>query len=194
MKQALLVIDFINHIVHENSPMSQMSDNIIKHQVISKANRVINQARLSNLPIIFVKVGFSPTYEDCPKYSPIFSKAADNGFLKLGEWGTAFHPELAFDSQKDLVVVKQRVSAFYATHLEAILRANQVEELILTGVSTDMAVQLTAREAHDRDYAVTIIGDACRSADDSTHNHTLQTLNRIAQITDSEQWIENVKE
>lgn len=191
MTQALLVIDFINQIVHPDSPMSQMSEAIIKHQVIQKTNQVIHQARQLAIPIIFVKVGFSPNYQDCPKHSPVFGKAYQNGFLKLGEWGTQFHPDLAFDQHNDLVIVKQRVSAFYATQLEAILRANQVDELILTGVSTDMAVQLTAREAHDRDYAVTVIGDACRSADDNVHHLILQTLNRVAHITDSEQWIES---
>lgn len=191
MSRALLVIDFINQIVHPDSPMSQMSQAIIKNQVIQKTNQVIHKARQLAMPIIFVKVGFSPNYQDCPKNSPVFGKAAQNGFLKLGEWGTEFHPDLAFDEHNDLVLVKQRVSAFYATHLDAILRANQINELVLTGVSTDMAVQLTAREAHDRDYAVTVIGDACRSADETTHNLILQTLNRVAHITDSEQWIES---
>lgn len=53
---------------------------------------------------------------------------------------------------EDAVVVKHRISPFYATGLEAVLRAQRVERLVIAGVSSTWAVQAAARDAHDRDY------------------------------------------
>jgi nicotinamidase-related amidase len=76
-------------------------------------------------------------------------------------------------------VIKHRISAFYGTDLDQICRANNIERLILTGVSTSMAVELTAREAHDRDYHVTVITDATTCASDEEKNASLSILKRI---------------
>jgi ureidoacrylate peracid hydrolase len=62
------------------------------------------------------------------------------------------------------------------------LRANQVKRLYLAGVSTDLAIQTTAREAHDRDYHLTILQDACGAASMEEHLTTLNQLKKIADI------------
>ena len=84
-----------------------------------------------------------------------------------------------------MIITKHRISAFYATSLEAFLRANQIQHLILTGVSTDMAVQTTARDAHDRDYLVSIVSDACGSGSMDSHLSTLKELKQIASVIKS---------
>ncbi|QMT59494.1 cysteine hydrolase family protein [Legionella sp. PC997] len=100
--------------------------------------------------------------------------------LKLGSKGTEFHPELQIGTS--LVLIKPRVSAFYGTALEAVLRANQIERVILGGVSTSWAVQSTARDAHDRDYNVCIVEDICAAANQEEHLFSIQLLEKIAQI------------
>jgi ureidoacrylate peracid hydrolase len=102
--------------------------------------------------------------------------------LQLDTWGTEFHEKIDFHPN-DLVLTKNRVSAFYCTPLEAFLRANKIQNIIFCGVSTDMAVQTTAREAHDRDYKVIIVKDACGSMSAEMHDGALQGLQRIALIT-----------
>lgn len=63
-----------------------------------------------------------------------------------------------------------------------VAQSNNVETLYICGVSTNMAVELTSREAHDRDYQVVVIGDACGSFDEETHQTALKVLTRIANI------------
>ncbi|HAT2714786.1 TPA: cysteine hydrolase [Aeromonas hydrophila] len=81
-----------------------------------------------------------------------------------------------------VVLTKPRVSPFYGTALEPALRANHIDHLYLCGVSTSWAIQAAAREGHDRDYAITILEDACAAADANEHHASLRLLGRIAEI------------
>ena len=117
--------------------------------------------------------------------SPFFGNANKAGALELGTQGTEFHPDLEADLA-DVVVIKPRVSAFYCTDLEPLLRANKVERLALAGVSTAWAVQATARDAHDRDYQVVIVEDACAAASEEEHQASMKLLSQIAKVVEVE--------
>ena len=60
-----------------------------------------------------------------------------------------------------------------------------VTEVFLTGVATDMVVESTAREAHDRDFTVNVIADCCIAASDEDQQRTLTNMNKLASILDS---------
>jgi nicotinamidase-related amidase len=85
----------------------------------------------------------------------------------------------------DFDIVKHRVSPFYGTSLEPILRAQGVKELFLCGVSTNGVVHSGAREAHDRDYACTVLEDCCAGATADEHDSALRCLARFAAIKNS---------
>lgn len=78
----------------------------------------------------WVRVGFSPEYQECPKASPVFGGAPKAGLFKLGGFGTEIHPSLA-QQPGDVQVVKHRVSPFYSTTLEAQLRGRLHAHLLL---------------------------------------------------------------
>lgn len=179
MKSLLLVIDFINDIVHPDGKIASCAEMVSSNQTIKKANCLSEKARSAGVLVVQVKVGFSPSYIECPARSPMFSKAKEFKALMLGSWGADFHDDLVVD-QKDHVLVKHRVSALYGTDLETILRANKVERVFLSGVSTNMAVETTARELHDRDYEVIVVKDACASANEIAHEGSLKNLERLA--------------
>jgi len=181
MTTALLVIDFINDIAHPNGKIARSAERIAKNKVIEKTNGAIAVARKRNWLLVFIKVGFHPGYPDCPKHSPLFGPAASHGALLLGTWGTHFHERLAVQAS-DLVVIKHRVSGFYATPLEALLRAQNVHRLVLTGTATNMAIEHTARDAHDRDYSVLILQDGCEAATDEAHRAALESMSRFSKI------------
>ncbi len=181
MKACLLVIDFINEIIHENGKAPSCHDYVKEHHVLKQANAAIKLARDAAIPIIFVTVGFSSEYYETPKTSPVFSGAPGKGAFKLGEWGTAFHDDLDY-KKFDAVVTKPRVSPFYATALEAFLRAQQIDTVILSGVSTNNAIQAAARDAHDRDYKVIILEDACGAKNRQTHENTLALVKDFSEV------------
>ena len=178
---ALLVIDFINDIVNSEGKLKSCAEYCATHDVFTKANTAISYAERHNMLILFVKVGFSTNYIECPKGSLMFAKAAKHGALALGEWGTEFDSRINAQFS-DAVIIKHRVSCFYNTDLETILSANEIDTIMLTGVSTEMAILTTAREAHDRDYKVVVLSDACGARDATGNEAALHLMRPTAQI------------
>ena len=137
------------------------------------------------LPVGFVRVGFSADYRECPPSSPIFSGARKNGIFKLGTWGTEVHPDLG-QQASDFDIVKHRVSPFYSTSLEAILRAHGIRTIYCSGISTNAVVQATVREGHDRDYEMVVLEDGCCGLSDEEHDNAIKGLQRFCRITTSQ--------
>ena len=113
--------------------------------------------------------------------------------MQLGTWGTEFSDRLDV-ATNDSVMVKHRISAFYGTELETILRANDIHHIIVMGVATQLAVEATVRDAHDRDYLVTVISDACETIDQACQENALAFLKQIATVTTSVQLTKNTTE
>ncbi|VXA77213.1 MULTISPECIES: cysteine hydrolase family protein [Aeromonas] len=187
--QALLVIDFINDIVHPQGKLASCAAHSEEQQAIHHANQAISYARERGWKVIFVKIGFEPHYHAQPKHSPMFGKAHQYKALMLGSIGTDFHEALDVDTTSDIIISKPRVNPFYATSLEAVLRANNVSHLWICGVSTEWAIQSAVRDAHDRDYEVTVLEDACAAGNASQHQHSITMLSRIARIMTVEEML-----
>jgi len=182
-KTLLLVMDMMNDLVAEDGFNAQTYGIQVKERnVLANAARAIAAARAAGVAIGYVRVGFSPDYREAPPASPIFSGARNNGIFKLGTKGTEVHPALA-PAEGDFDIVKHRVSPFYATSLEAILRAHAIERIVICGVSTNGVVHSGAREAHDRDCEVVILEDCCAGVTADEHMHAIACLGRYATIT-----------
>lgn len=182
MKTAIITLDLINEICHEKGKLAQYVDRIEAHHIISNANQLTDWGRKKGHLIGHVRVGFRADHKEVSSASPLFSGAKTNNALVLDSWGGAFCDSLN-RAVGDVEIVKHRVSAFYGTDLDLMLRANRIERLILCGVSTNNAVELTTREAHDRDYHVTVVTDACETNTDEEQTASLRFLSRIAQLS-----------
>ncbi len=189
MKKTLfLVMDMENDIVAEDGFNAKTYGVQVKQRgVLENIARAIAAARAAGVKVGYVRVGFSPDYRECPPASPIFSGARANGIFQLGTPGTQVHPALA-PQAGDFDVVKHRVSPFYATSLEAILRAQGIERIVMCGVSTNGVVHSGAREAHDRDYEVVILEDCCAGVTADEHMHAVACLGRYATITTTDRF------
>lgn len=189
MKRTLfLVMDMMNDLVAEDGFNAQTYGVQCKERkVLENTAKAIAKARAAGAKIGYVRVGFSPDYREAPEGSPIFSGAKKNGIFKLGTKGTEVHPTLT-PQESDFDIVKHRVSPFYATSLEAILRANKIERIVMCGVSTNGVVHSGAREAHDRDYEVVILEDCCAGVTADEHMHAIACLGRYGTIIDSSEF------
>lgn len=178
-----LVLDMENDLVHDDGPSGKgpMGEQVRERNVISRTAQAISKARQAGILVGFVRVGFSPDYQECPPASPVFSGAPKGGMFKLGSWGTEIHPDLE-QQPGDIHVVKHRVSPFYATTLQAQLRAQGVERIYCSGVSTQAVVQATVRDAHDRDYEVIVLEDACAAHSAEEHANSIQSITRFCTI------------
>ena len=181
----LLVMDMMNDLVHENGGGAKSYVSLMKERnVLGRTRAAIDKARAAGALIGYVRVGFSPDYRECPPNSPVFSRARDNGMFKLGTWGTEVHPDVA-PAPGDFDIVKHRVSPFYGTSLEPILRAHSVSQLYLCGVSTNGVVHAGVREGHDRDYACTVLEDCCAGSTAEEHDYALRCIARFGAIKNS---------
>ncbi|NRF62985.1 cysteine hydrolase family protein [Vibrio coralliilyticus] len=181
MSKAILIIDLINDIVHPDGKIPSCARLASEMKTITNTNHALNYARKNNWLVVHIKVGFDTNYSAQPKSSPIFGRADQDQALQLGSFGTEFHSDVDV-RENESIIVKPRISAFYNTSLEATLRANHVKQLYLAGVSTEWAIQSTAREGHDRDYKITILEDCCAASSKEAHSTSLAMLSRIADI------------
>ena len=188
MGKALIVMDYINEIVHQDGKLSGKgySDFVVKYDTFSKVNSALTYAREHDMEVIHIRLGFSENYSNQPKDSPLFGKANEYKALQERTWATEFHESLEVMSGEK-IIGKTRVSPFYETELQEYLVSNEISEVYLCGVSTDLVVQSAARDAHDRDYKVNILADCCAAANLEDHQSSLSTLEKIATVGNSEE-------
>jgi len=101
------------------------------------------------------------------------------GDFTPGSWGHALVDEL---QPADFSVEKVAYSAFHQTRLEWVLRKAGITRLLVSGIVTNGGVTSTARDAHVREYEVTVLHDGCAAFSDALHETALASLASIARI------------
>lgn len=189
MKSVYLVLDMQNDLVGEDGPngKSPLGAEVRGRQILERTAAAIAKARGAGAAVGFVRVGFSADYGECPAGSPVFAPAKANKLFRLGTPGTEIHPRLG-RREGDWLITKHRVSPFYATDLEAYLRANRIERIVCSGVSTQAVVQATVRDGHDRDYAMVLLEDCCAAHSAEEHRNSVGSLGRFCQVTASDKF------
>jgi ureidoacrylate peracid hydrolase len=106
------------------------------------------------------------------------------GDFQPGAWGHGLVDEL---QPADLTVEKVAYSAFYMSRLEWVLRKTGIERLLVSGIVTNGGVASTVRDAHVRDFDVTVLEDGCAAFAPATHKTAIDALRpvcRVASIAD----------
>ena len=142
-----------------------------QEEFLARASSVLQAARTAGMPVIYVQVGFRPGLpEVSSRNKRLAALKASEQHQKLFQGATgAIHPALAPQAE-DIVVTKHRVSAFVGTDLGVILRAKEIETLVLFGIATSGVVLSTSLEANDADYRLVVISDCCADLDMELHN------------------------
>ncbi|MFW0757764.1 isochorismatase family cysteine hydrolase [Pseudomonas sp. H11T01] len=180
MKSIYLVLDMQNDLVHPDgaSGKSPLGEQVRSREVIARTAAAIAKARAKGIPVAYVRVAFSDDHREANPNSQVFGPIARNGILKASTWGGAVHEALAPQPQ-DWDIVKHRVSPFYATRLELLLRREGIERIYCSGVSTQAVVQATVRDAHDRDFDVVVLEDCCASPSAQEHTNSMGSIARF---------------
>lgn len=182
-KAALLVMDYQNGIV------TRFAEN---EEALLPVQKAVASAREHHIPVIFIRVGFSEGYPEVNPRNKGFSAIADRGGMTTSESSTQIH-ESVNPQGNEPIVTKYRVSAFAGSTLEVILRSQQIDTLILTGIATSGVVLSTLREAADKDYSLTVLSDACLDADPEVHRVlTEKVFPRQAEVLTVNTWINNL--
>jgi nicotinamidase-related amidase len=184
--KALLCMDFENDIVHPDGKVSGKGYAAYNaaNNTVATLRTVQDKFREAGLPVVHVRVGFSPSYAEQPKGSPLMGQAHKFGAFDLSGWGAEFLDEVAPQGD-ELVITKHRVGSFFSTPLELTLKTMGVTDVYMAGVATDMVVESTAREAHDRDFTVYVIADCCIAANNEDQVRSITNMEKLANILDS---------
>jgi nicotinamidase-related amidase len=138
--------------------------------LLAKVGSVLRRARNSGMCLIHVQVGFRPNLpEVSPRNALLHAIKTSTKHQQLFEGSAgAIHPAVAPEGD-DIVVTKHRVSAFTGTDLDMILRAKDIDTLILFGIATSGVVLSTVLHAADTDYRLVVIKDCCADLDAEVH-------------------------
>jgi nicotinamidase-related amidase len=141
---------------------------------LPRAVHALTTARAAGIPIIHVALQLRRGHTDAHPRNKIFG-ALPSHLFTADDPGAAIHPDVA-PADGEIVVHKNRVSAFAGNNLQQILAAQDIGHLALAGISTGGIVLSTALQAADLDYQVTVLSDACADPNPALHDILINDL------------------
>lgn len=156
-----------------------------KDEYLAQLKTTVDSAHQRHIPVIYVVVGFRSGFLEVSPRNKSFSSINKALSTNLVDPKPVIAP-----TKDDVVVIKRRVSAFSGSDLEVVLRAGDIEHIVLTGIATSGVVLSTLREAADKDFQITVLSDLCADFDAEVHSVLLEKVfPRQAEVIASRQWI-----
>ena len=182
-ESALLLLDLQNDFIHPDGAYGrggQKSDDIAA--LPARLAPLANAIRAGGGMIVATLFTLPPGRGGEPIISPHLKQLRPflrKGDFAPGAWGQALVDELA---PADACVEKIAYSAFYMTRLEYVLRKSGVTRLICAGIVTNGGVASTVRDAHAREFDITVLEDGCATFSRRVHEVSIEALRPVARI------------
>jgi|ERR1017187_2625232 nicotinamidase-related amidase len=170
-RTAIVIIDMQRDFLEPGGFGDSLGNDIAQlARVVAPCQALLEGARALGMAIIHTREGHRPDLTDAPRAKiergePAMRIGAPGPMGRIlirGEPGHDIVPEL-YPQPGEPVIDKPGKGAFYATDLHAILRNRNIDALIVCGVTTEVCVHTTVREANDRGYRCIVPGDCCGS-------------------------------
>jgi biuret amidohydrolase len=170
-RAALIIIDMQRDFLEPGGFGEALGNDVSRlKSAVPPCRAVLAAARSAGLTVIHTREGHRPDLSDAPplkvdRGDPRFRIGAPGPMGRIlvrGEPGHDIIPEL-YPASGETVIDKPGKGAFYATELSDVLKRRNIETLFVCGVTTEVCVNTTVREANDRGYRCIVIGDCCAS-------------------------------
>lgn len=174
---ALLVVDMQNGFLDAEGSMARIG---MPHDALTTALpgcvRLVELARAAGVPVIYTRYVYQAGYADGGLLPhELVPAMVDAEALLVDTWDADVVSALS-PSSGDVVIDKSRPSAFYGTQLEPVLTSQGIRSLVMCGVTTNICIETTARDAGQRDYRVHVASDAVAEYDATRHEVALGTI------------------
>lgn len=182
-KRALLLVDLQNDFIHPDGAYARggakaeaIAELPARLAPLAEAFREKGGLIVSTLFTLVPGRGGEPMIAPHLKEMRPFLRRGD---FAPGSWGQSLVDEL---KPEDVAVEKLAYSAFYMSRLEWVLRKTGIEHLTVGGIVTNGGVASTVREAHVRDFAVTVLEDGCAAFSQAVHEEAIAALRPVSKI------------
>ena len=189
---ALVVVDMQNAFLDEKGSMVARGFDIAPLlPSVEPCAELIGLARAAGIQVVFTRFVYRSDYKDAGVSVRHFTpNTITTNSLAAGTWDVEIVGRLA-PQRGDIVIDKNRPSAFINTPLDGTLRNLGIRSLVICGITTNICVETTARDASQRDYETFVVRDATAEFDSNRYAVAIQTLGflfaRIVTVNDARQ-------
>jgi ureidoacrylate peracid hydrolase len=173
-KTAVIVVDVQNDFCSPDGALGKIGQPTqAAMDMIPNLQRLLTAARAAKAPVIFIQT----IHEDATDSEAWIGRLGGGSSAQIcrkNTWGAEFTEVAPLPAEP--VVIKHRYSAFINTRLDSVLRTLKIENLIMTGVSTNVCVESTARQGYMLDYHIVFLSDCTAAYSQEEHDIALYNM------------------